>query len=132
MTEWTDKLRAKVKAAYLAAKPTAETNVEIINKIAEDVDKTPNGVRAVLVRAKDEEGNKIYITKAPSTTSKTTNGTTKVGKAESIAALKSIIENNQLEIDDAIIDKMTGKAAQYFTELFTALTTTEEEEEEEV
>jgi len=132
MTEWTDKLREKVKEAYLSANPTPETSVEIVNEIAEEIGKTPNGVLAVLVRARDENDNKIYISKKSNTTSKTskTNGTTKVGKAESLAALKTIISNNQLDVDDAIIDKLTGKASIYFTELFSALTITEEEEAE--
>ena len=131
MTDWTDELRAKVVKEYLDAKPTPETNTEIIEKIASGLeDSTVNGVRAVLIRAKHPEtGEGIYVKSSGTPAKEKKNGEgTRVSKAEAIAALKSIISNNQLEVDDAIIDKLTGKAAQYFTGILTELTQTEAEE----
>lgn len=129
MTNWTDELRDQVVKEYLAAKPTPETNTEIIEKIASGLeDSTVNGIRAVLIRAKHPDtGEKIYVKSSGTPTKETKNGgAARVGKAEAIATLKGIISNNQLEVDDAIIDKLTGKAAQYFSGILTELTQTEE------
>ena len=121
MAEWTDELKEQVVADYEAAKPTPETSTEIVASIAEDVEMTVNGVRAVLVRAG------VYVKKTPATggTSETKSSGTRVNKATAIKDLKDIIENNSIDVEDDIIDKLTGKAAVYFKEVFEALTNKE-------
>ena len=121
MAEWTDEQKEQVVKDYEVAKPTPETSTEIVAKIAEDLDKTVNGVRAVLVRAG------VYIKKTPATGAKsdTKSTSTRVNKADAIKELKDVISNNSLDVEDDIIDKLTGKAAVYFKGLFEGLTTKE-------
>jgi len=120
-SEWTDELKQQVVEDYEAANPTPDTSTEIVKKIAENIDMTVNGVRSVLVRAK------VYIKKTPATgkSSDTKSTSTRVNKADAIAALKEIISNNSLDVQDDILDKLTGKAAVYFTGLFEGLTSKE-------
>ena len=110
MSEWTDELKAQVIADYEAAEPTAENTVEIMEKIAEDIDKTVNGVRMILSNAK------VYIKSTPAKSpTKSKTGATRVSKQDSIDALTVILESEDIEIDEAILSKLTGKAAVYFT-----------------
>ena len=119
-TEWTDELKKQVIETYEAANPTPENSSEIVKEIADDLDKTVNGVRMILVRAE------VYVKKdaTKSSSSKKTTGT-RVNKAESIAKLNSLITNNSLELDEDITGKLTGKAANYFATIFEALTAEE-------
>ena len=119
--DWNDELKEKVVSDYEAANPTPENSTEIVAQIAEDIDATVNGVRAVLVRAG------VYVKKTPATggTSEAKTGGTRVNKATAIKELKDIISNNSLDVEDDIIDKLTGKAAVYFKGLFEGLTTKE-------
>jgi len=120
--EWSDELKEQVKNDYAEANPTPENSTEIVKNIAEDIDMTVNGVRAVLVRAG------VYIKKTPATgatSGETKTGSTRVNKADAIKSLKEIISNNSLDVEDDIIDKLTGKAAIYFKGLFEGLTTKE-------
>jgi len=122
MAEWDEELKSKVVKDYEAETPTPETSTEIVKGIAEDIDMTVNGVRAVLVRAG------VYVKKTPATggtKSESKTGSTRVNKADAIKALKEIISNNSLDVEDDIIDKLTGKAAVYFKGLFEGLTTKE-------
>lgn len=108
---WTDEQKATAIAAYKAAKPTAETSTEIIKEIAEDLGQSPNGVRAILVASGD------YIKKDPATASKTSTkeGTPRVSKETQINTLRDLIKDNGAEVDEEILSKLTGKAAEYFT-----------------
>ena len=121
MSEWSDELRQDVVEKYEAANPTPDNSTEIVKDIADEIDMTPNGVRAVLVRAG------VYVKKTPATggNGESKAGGTRVNKATAISELKEIISNNSLDVDDAIIDKMTGKAAVYFKGLFENLTAKE-------
>jgi len=121
MADWTDELKAQVVKDYEEATPTPENSTEVVAQIAEDIEMTVNGVRAVLVRAG------VYIKKTPATggSSETKTGGTRVNKADAIKELKEIISNNSLDVDDSIVDKLTGKAAVYFKGLFEGLTTKE-------
>jgi len=121
MAEWSDELKEQVVTDYEGKNPTPDTSTEIVKDIAEDIDMTVNGVRAVLVRAG------VYIKKTPATGAKSESktGSTRVNKADAIKALKEIITNNSLDVEDDIIDKLTGKAAVYFKGLFEGLTTKE-------
>lgn len=122
MSEWTQELKEQVVKDYEATNPTPETSTEIVANIAEDIDMTVNGVRAVLVRAG------VYVKKTPATSGtkgETKAGGTRVNKADAIKGLKDIISNNSLDVEDDIIDKLTGKAANYFKGLFEGLTSKE-------
>jgi hypothetical protein len=119
MSTWTDELKAKVIADYEAAGPTPENSTEIIKDIAEGISMSPNGVRMVLVQAG------VYVKKdATAAASKTTKaageGSKRVSKDDSIAALKAAIEDKGGPIDDDILSKLTGKAAVYFLSVVTA------------
>lgn len=107
---WTDEQKAQAIAAYKAAKPTPETSTEIIKEIAEDMGQSPNGVRMILTKAE------VYVKKDPSA-SKTVakEGGTRISKDAQIASLKTVMNDNGLTVDDEILDKLTGKAAAYFT-----------------
>ena len=112
---WTDELKAKVIAQYEAADPTPETSTEIIKDIAEEHEQSPNGVRMVLVQAG------VYVKKEAASGGDTkkpaggSEGTKRVSKETSIAALKAAIKAKGAQVDDEILDKLTGKAAVYLT-----------------
>jgi len=118
---WTEDQKTQVIAAYEAAGPTPETSTEIIKDIAEEFEQSPNGVRMVLVQAG------VYVKKdAGSGTDKPKAGGAKadapkrVSKESSIAALKTLIEARGAQVDDDILDKLTGKAAIYFAQVLSA------------
>ena len=120
-TQWTDELKAKVVQMYQDAEPTPESSTEIIKDIAEEIEASPNGVRMVLVQAK------VYVKKEASTgTSKTSGpktsegGTKRVSKESAIADLKAAIEARGAQVDDDILDKLTGKAAVYLLSVIKA------------
>ena len=91
-SQWTDELKAKVIEMYEQAGPTPESSTEIIKDIAEEIEMSPNGVRMVLVQAG------VYVKKdASAGSAKTTKtasgeGSKRVSKEDSIAALKAAIE----------------------------------------
>lgn len=118
MPEWNDELRQKVIDMYIAENPTPETSAEIVASIVEDLgeDFTVNGVRAILSKAGK------YVKKDQSNNGSTSEKkSTRVNKAEAISGLKTILESNSVEVDETIIDKMTGKAALYFTQVIEKL-----------
>lgn len=117
---WTEDERAKVIAAYTAAEPTPETSTEIIKDIAEEYEQSPNGVRMVLIQAG------VYVKKdagasadKPKTGAKA-DAPKRVSKESSIAALKALIEARGVQVDDDVLDKLTGKAAVYFAQVLQA------------
>lgn len=120
---WTPELKEKVIASYQAADPTPETSTEIIKDIAEEFELSPNGVRMVLVQSgvyvKKEAGAATSggATKKPSAGSE---GGKRVSKETSIAALKAAISAKGAQVDDEILDKLTGKAAVYLTQVISA------------
>lgn len=111
--EWTDELKQEVIEAYQAKDPTPENTMEVVKEIADEFDKTPNGVRMVLTRA-NVYVKKNVASKAGSSGSGGT-GTKRVNKAEAIDTLKSKIASLNQDVDNDICDRLTGKAAVYFT-----------------
>jgi transposase-like protein len=119
-SQWTDELKAKVIEMYEQAGPTPESSTEIIKDIAEEIEMSPNGVRMVLVQAgvyvkKDSSAGSAKTTKAASG-----EGSKRVSKEDSIAALKAAIEAKGGPIDEDILGKLTGKAAVYFASVLKA------------
>ena len=112
---WTDELKQEVVEAYLAQDPTPETTMDIVKELAEEYDKTPNGVRMVLSKAE------VYVTKAPAAKAEKKEGSAskRVSKADAIEALEAAIEAAGKEVDTEITGRLTGKAAVYFTSLLT-------------
>jgi len=114
MSDWTDELKEEVVSAYLEQNPTPENTTEIVKSVAEQFEKTPNGVRMVLIRA-----NAYVKQDAPKSTgsSSSSSGAKRVNKAEAIDSLKKVIAAAGKDVDDDICDRLTGKAAVYITGL---------------
>lgn len=115
--EWNDENKQDVIDRYKEAEPTPDTSMDVVNEIAEEIGATPNGVRMILMQAD------VYVKKTPATSSSKgeSSGTKRVSKADAQDALRSAISAKDLEVDDDIIDKLTGKAAQYFAGLLEKL-----------
>ena len=118
MATWTDEQKAQVIAAYKAGNPTPDNSTELIKSIAEEMGQSPNGVRMILVQAG------VYVKKeaVTGTTKKegSAEGTKRVSKESQIAALKTAIEDTGAEVDQDVLDKLTGKAAAYFVKVLQA------------
>lgn len=112
---WDDDKRALAVSKYKERNPTSEDSMDIVADIAEEMGESVNGVRSILSKAG------VYVKKDPAANaaaSKTTKSTgTRVSKEEAQNALRAAIEENGKEVDDDIISKLTGKAAQYFTKV---------------
>jgi hypothetical protein len=116
---WDEDKRAEAVSMYEEAEPTPENSMEIVKQIAEDLGESPNGVRMVLTKAG------VYVKKAPAAggSSKSTSGGTRVSKAAAVEALAAALSDAGQEVDEDIVSKLTGKAAQYFTNIIQALNT---------
>lgn len=117
---WTDEQKQQVIAAYKSKNPTPENSTEIIKEIADEIEQSPNGVRMILITAG------VYVKKdpaAPKAGTKDADGKAKaprVSKEDQIAALKAAIESKGAEVDNDVLDKLTGKAAAYLLSVITA------------
>lgn len=121
---WTDELRQEAQEMYLERiaeydeKDRAANSTEVCKGIADELGFSVNSVRAILQRAKDSDGNDVYIkaTKAPKATkASSAAGGKKMSKADAQAELVSAFQDGNVEISDElmeIIEKLTGKAAQ--------------------
>ena len=115
IADWNDEgFKNDLKKAYLEAKPTHEANSEILRDLAELFDVSANAIRVFLVR------ENVYVkqtVEAVSTDNTEVTGTKRVPKEATINKLKKLIEEKGKPVDDAILDKLTGKAAQYIITL---------------
>ena len=100
---WDDEKKAQAVSMYEDMDPTPETSMEIVKGIADEIDESPNGVRMILTKAG------VYVKKAPAAKA--------ASKAAAAEALIAAITDAGKEVDEEIISKLTGKAAQYFTTL---------------
>jgi hypothetical protein len=107
--EWTDELKQQVIEAYESREPTPENTVDICKEVAEEFEKTPNGVRLVLSRAG------VYVKKnvPQSSDSGASGGSKRVNKQQAIDDLKKKIKDLGQDVDNDICDRLTGKAAVY-------------------
>ena len=116
---WDDDKKAQAVAMYEEAEPTPENSMEIVKEIAEELEESPNGVRMILTKAG------VYVKKAPASGGKTSSssggGTARVSKAAAQEALIAAITDAGQEVDEEIVSKLTGKAAQYFTTVLSAV-----------
>ena len=109
---WTDEKKAEVIEAYESANPTPENSMEIVKDIADEFEESPNGVRMILTKAG------VYVKKTPASggsKASSNGGGGRVSKASAIADLSAAISDAGQEVDQEILDKLTGKAAVYFT-----------------
>ncbi|MFP9035519.1 hypothetical protein, partial [Enterococcus faecalis] len=101
-------------------------SMEIVSEIAQENGVTPNGFRMKLTKAG------LYIKKAAGSTSKSSastgekaSGGSRTSKAQAHADLRAAFSDAGLApdfLDDAIIDKLTGKAAAHLAEAIRAIT----------
>jgi transposase-like protein len=114
---WTDESKAQAVEMYTDAEATPETSMEIVKDIAEELGESPNGVRMILTKAG------VYVKKAPASgTAKASGGaSTRVSKSDAAQTLKDALSDAGQNIDDDIIDKLTGKASVYFTGVINAI-----------
>jgi hypothetical protein len=120
---WTDEKRKLVVDSYVATMETdyttdeerASASVEVVKDLADEHGETPNGVRQMLSSAK------VYIKATPvkpKASAASTGTATRVNKAEAIQTLRDLISqatDSPDNLDEDILSKMTGKAAQYFS-----------------
>lgn len=116
---WTEEQKSEVIEKYKKANPTPETSTEIIKEIAEELEQSPNGIRMILVQAG------VYVKKESTSTSttKTTKGEgpKRVSKEAALEGLRKALTAKNAEINEEILEKMTGKAAVYFTEVINGI-----------
>jgi len=113
---WTDESKEQAVEMYTAEEPTPENSMEIVKMIAEELGESPNGVRMILTKAG------VYVKKKPAV--KSSSGGTGGGRVNVAAAqdgLTKAIADAGEEADSAIVSKLTGKAAVYFTNLINKL-----------
>jgi len=113
---WTDESKEQAIEMYQDAEPTPETSMEIVKDIAEELGESPNGVRMILTKAG------VYVRKTPA--AKSSGGSTgggRVSVADAQDKLTSVLSDAGQEVDEAIISKLTGKAAVYFTNVIESL-----------
>ena len=107
---WTDEAKAQAVEMYTVEEPTPENSMEIVKDIAEQLEESPNGVRMILTKAG------VYVRKTPARSSSNgSSGGGRVSVAGAQADLTSALTDAGQEVDAAIISKLTGKAAVYFT-----------------
>lgn len=120
MSDWTPEEKDDVVARYnelLAEYETPEdkgnAGTEICSKISQEIGKTVNAVRIILVQAGVYQ--KKVTTKKAATGGGSTGGA-RVNKAQAHEDLKATISTLDSElVDEEVISKLTGKAAQYIT-----------------
>lgn len=113
---WDDDKKAAVIAAYEEANPTPETSMEVVKEIADEFEESANGVRMILSKAG------VYIKKTPaagSGSNQSSGGGSRVSKAAAQETLIAALTDAGVEIDNDIVEKLTGKAAQYFAGVIT-------------
>lgn len=123
MAAVSEEFKAQIVEQYKEREPTPETTMDIVKELADEHDESPNRIRMIL------SGAGAYIKKEPAKSTAsggTSGGSKRVSKADAQAALAKAIESKGHEPDMAIIEKMTGKAAQYFTEVLTGNSSDEE------
>ena len=106
---WTDEKKQEAVDLYTAEEPTPENSMEIVADIAEQLEESPNGVRMILTKAG------VYVRKTPAAKSSSSSGGGRVSVAGAQSSLTEALNDAGQEVDSAIISKLTGKAAVYFT-----------------
>ena len=108
---WTDEKKQEAIDMYVGEEPTPENSMEIVADIAEQLEESPNGVRMILTKAG------VYVRKTPAAKSSGGSGGGRVSVADAQSSLTDALNDAGQEVDSAIISKLTGKAAVYFTSI---------------
>ena len=105
---WDDDKKAQAVSMYEEQDPTPETSMEIVKEIAEELDESPNGVRMILTKAG------VYVKKSPATNGGNgSSGGGRVSKQAMQDELSAASSDAGQTVDEDIISKLSGKAAQY-------------------
>ena len=113
---WTDEKKQEAVDMYVSEEPTPENSMEIVKDIAEQLEESPNGVRMILTKAG------VYVRNTPAKSSSSgSSGGGRVSVAGAQADLTSALTDAGQEVDQEILDKLTGKAAVYFTGVISAI-----------
>lgn len=124
MSTWTEEDKAKIVQMYKDKKPTPDTSVEIIKEIAEELEKSPNAIRMILIQAGAhvKKGDSAAAGSKPAAKSASAGGegSKRVSKESQIAELRTAIEARGKTVDDDILSKLTGKAAAYLVSVLKA------------
>ena len=112
---WTDESKEQAVEMYTAEEPTPENSMEIVKMVAEELGESPNGVRMILTKAG------VYVKKTPAVKSSGGTGGGRVNVAQAQDDVVKAISDAGKEADTAIVSKLTGKAAVYFTTLINEL-----------
>lgn len=115
---WDDDKKQAVIEAYESANPTPENSMEIVKELADEYEESPNGVRMILTKAG------VYVKKTPAAAGKSSGGSTggtRVSKAAAQESLIAALTDAGQEVDNDIVEKLTGKAAQYFAGVIAAV-----------
>jgi F0F1-type ATP synthase membrane subunit b/b' len=116
-----DETKQEIVDAYLKAEPTPENSMDIVNDLAEELGKSANSIRMILSNA----GVYVKKTAKAATPSKTSDSdevkTSRKSKQSSIDDLSEAIRAAGQEVDDAIVSKLTGKAAEYFNSILRSI-----------
>ncbi len=113
---WDDDKKAQAVSMYEEQDPTPETSMEIVKDIADELDESPNGVRMILTKAG------VYVKKSPATNGGGgSTGGGRVSKQAMQEELIAAITDAGQAVDNDIIDKLSGKAAQYLAGVITAI-----------
>lgn len=121
MSSIDDETKQEIIEAYQKANPTPENSMDIVNELAEELGKSANSIRMILSNAG------VYVKKVAktATTSKASDSdevkTSRKSKQSSIDDLSEAIRNAGQEVDDAIVSKLTGKAAEYFNSIIRSI-----------
>ena len=96
--------------------------MEIVKEIADEFDESPNGVRMVLTKADVyvKKGTATGAAKAPKAAGAAPGGA-RVSKQGAQDALITALTDAGQEVDEDVVSKLTGKAAQYFAGIVAAL-----------
>lgn len=125
---WTEESRAFAIEQYrnrIGELPEADRpkqTQEIVQDIANELGCTLNSARTIIQRTKNADGTSIYISKAAAPTKSAKaegTGSKRRSKAESHADLAAAItaHSGESSLDMEIIEKLTGKSADYFTSI---------------
>ena len=113
---WDDDKKAQAVSMYEEQDPTPETSMEIVKDIADELDESPIGVRIILTTAG------VYVKKSPATNGGGgATGGGRVSKQAMQEELIAAITDAGQAVDNDIIDKLSGKAAQYLAGVITAI-----------
>ena len=113
---WDADKKAQAVSMYEEQAPPPETSMEIVKDIADELDESPNGVRMILTKAG------VYVKKSPATNGGGgSTGGGRVSKQAMQEELIAAITDAGQAVDNDIIDKLSGKAAQYLAGVITAI-----------